>query len=239
MSTSGTYTWTGSRDFVITEAFKKINALGNFESLDTPRLNDGINALNPLIKHLATMGMPLWAIDEQVIPFSTLSTSSGATIGLGQTVNSVAPLKVLQAVRKDLTTGYDVPMSIYTYEDYENLSNKSANGAPISLFYQPKGAVGALKVWLLPDAYWQANGGLYIRFQRPFQDAGTSASEPDFPAEWHRTVILGLACDLAPNYGLDVTQRQQLEKKYEKSLEDILGFSGEEGSMYIHPERRL
>lgn len=239
MPTSGTYTWSGSRDFVITEAFKKINALGNFETLDTPRLNDGINALNPLVKHLATMGMPLWAIDELTIPFSTLSTVGGASIGLGQSVNSVAPLKVLQALRKDTTTGYDVPMTIYTYEDYENLSNKAANGAPISLFYQPKGAVGALKVWLLPDSYWQTNGSLYIRYQRPFQDSGSATDTPDFPVEWHRTLILGLACDLAPNYGLDVTQRQQLEKKYKDSLDEILGFSGEEGSLFVHPTRRL
>lgn len=239
MSTSGTYTWEGSRDFVITQAFKKINALGNFETLDTPRLNDGINTLNPILKHYSTMGMPLWAIDEMTIPFSSLATTSGLAVGLGQTLNSVAPLKVLQAVRKDTTTGFDVPMTIYTYEDYQNLSNKASTGAPISLFYQPKGAIGYMKVWLLPDSYWQTNGSLYIRYQRPFQDAGNASDVPDFPVEWQRTLILALAHDLAPNYGLDMSQRDQLRNMLKSSVDEILGFSGEEGSLFIQPARRL
>ncbi len=239
MPTSGTYTWTANRDFVITQAFKKINALGNWEALDTPRLNDGINTLEPILKHYASMGMPLWAIDKWTVFMSAFTTPAGIELGIGApTYNMIpAPLKVIHAYRTVNT--YDVPLQLYTNVDYQNLSNKGAFGTPIGLYYKPKGALGTLQCWPLPSADIQASGTITIFYQRPFQDAGTSTATLDFPQEWSRTLILALACDLAPNYGLDMTQRQQLEKQKEESLKEILGASGEEGSFYIHPARRL
>lgn len=237
MPTSGTYTWTANRDFVITQAFKKINALGNFESLDTPRLNDGINTLNPILKHYATMGMPLWAIVELNISMSLLSLSSGVNIGIGQPLDFAAPLKILHSYRRVNT--YDVPMQMYTRVEYNNLSNKESYGTPIGIYYQPKGDVGNLKCWPLPSPELQTSGTINITYQRPFQDAGSATDILDFPTEWNRTLILALAYDLAPNYGLDVTQRDQLGKMLKGSVDEILGFSGEEGSFFIQPARRL
>ena len=151
------------------------------------------------------------------------------------------PLKILQALRRnieDLTSTVDVPMNIYTYEDYENLATKQARGAPLHIFYQPQGYMGSISLWPLPDSYWQTKGTLYIRYQRPFQDFDTAEDEPDFPVEWHEALIYGLAVRLAPEYGVALNERALLLKEFQLVLDDALSFGTEEGSLYVMPDRR-
>lgn len=242
MATSGTYAFTLTRDACLSAAFRKINRLGDFETIDSTRTTTGLAALDPVIKSLMGLGMPLWAMTETTIALSLFTTVSPVLIGIGQTVNSVAPIRVVQALRKDNLTGVDVPLNIYTYEDYERLSVKASTGTPVHLFYQPTGASGTmggrLLLWSLPDTYWKTNGSLYIRYQRPFQDAGaTGALELDFPPEWDQAVIYSLAYALAPEYGIDITMRQALKADRDEYLQMALSNQTEEGSLFFQPSR--
>src|SRR5271165_1108922 len=220
MSTSNTYSFVTSQSLVITAALRKINVVGDFETLLSTdnRYVAAYNALNPLIKSYHKYGMPVWKINEATIPFSNLATLAGYTLVLGNTYTGTGgpvPLKVIQALRVDNLSGITVPLNIYTYEDYEILSNKSAQGTPVHLYYQPFRTTGLLKTWLLPDpTYWQVNGSLYIRFQVPYQDStsGATNEELDFPIEWNKLLIYALAYDMAPEYGLDTEQRQLLKR---------------------------
>ncbi len=237
MATSGVYTYSTSRDQLISAAFRKMGRLGDFETIDTNRLNAGINAINPLAKLYMTYGMPVWKLTSTVISFSQLGTTLGVTIGLtGQTVNQVAPLKVIQALRKDNLAVIDTPMNIYTYEDYELLTNKNAIGAPVHVFYQPLRNSGTAIVWPLPDpVYWQVNGSLYIRYQVPVQDFTVGTDEPDFPIEWCQALIYGLAYTLSPEYGVNPSKRQSLLQDWQMYQEMALSFGTEEGSFLMQP----
>ena len=243
MSTSGVYTYSATQGTIIQAALRKINVVGDFETLTTSdnRYVAAQIALNPLIKQYMAYGMPVWAITEQLIPFSTTGflTASGVSIGLtGQTVNSVAPLKVVQALRVDNISNITVPMNIYTYEDYEILNNKFSTSAPVHLFYQPFRNSGALHVWPMPDStYWQVNGSLYIRYQRPFQDFTQDSDEMDFPIEWNKVLIYGLAYDLSGEYGVDPSVRQVLKADRDEALETILMWGNEEGSFLMQPRQ--
>lgn len=245
MATSGTYTDQANNLAVISAALRKINRLGDFETLGTsdPRYLSALAALKLICKEYATMGMPLWAINEVAIPFSNFTTIAGITIGLsGGTITQVAPLKIIQALRRDDTQDIDVPIELYTQDYYNSLSNKAATGAPVGFTYYPKGpadsTLGQLKVWPLPDSYWTTNGSIYIRYQRPFQDVGTSTQDLDFPQEWQRAVVYALAYDLAPEYGLDPTQRGMLKADRDFLYDRALGFGTEEGSLNIQPATR-
>ncbi|HET8685771.1 MAG TPA: hypothetical protein VFM18_03795, partial [Methanosarcina sp.] len=122
MATTGTYTDIANVTTVIQAALRKINRLGDFETLGTsdPRYLSALAALKLICKEFATMGMPLWAIDEVAIAFSNITTTTGVTIGLsGATVTQVAPLKILQGLRRDTSSNIDVPMEVYTYDYYD------------------------------------------------------------------------------------------------------------------------
>jgi hypothetical protein len=242
MPTSNSYDWTSSRDSIISAAFRKIGALGDYETIDSTRLNIGIAALNPMIKALAAQGMPLWAISEKYIAMSNWASNPSVTIGPGATINQTdKPLKILQAVRRDnsvTSQPLDVPLEITTYEDYQALSSKKASGAPIKLFYLPGAYTGTISLWPMPDSFWQTNGQLYIRYHRQFQDFDSSSDEPDFPVEWHEALIYQLALRLAPEYGLSLNERMVLKKEADSILEAALSFGTEEGSLFIVPARR-
>lgn len=242
MPTSNSYDFTSTRDSIISAAFRKIGALGDYESISTEKLNVGIAALNPMIKALAAKGMPIWAITEQYINMSNWASSAAVTIGPGAQINqNTKPLKILQAIRRDNTntsSPVDTQMNIYTYENYQILSSKNATGAPVHLFYQPLAYTGIITLWPRPDTTWQTNGQLYIRYHRPFQDFDAASDEPDFPVEWHEALIYQLAVRLASEYGLSLNDRLALKKEADDLLNDALGFGTEEGSLFIMPERR-
>lgn len=238
---SGTYTWNATIQNIISGACRKINILGDFETLapGDPRYQAALAALNPIVKSYQALGMQVWTLTETAIPFSQLATTNGVMIGLGQTVGEAAPVKVFQALRRDNQTNIDIEMMIYTYDYYDAVTNKTATGAPISAFYQPFGMTGRLKVWLLPDTYWQTNGSCVIRYQRQLQDVGTVETDTlDFPNEWHRALIFSLAYDLAPEYGMDISQRSKLKMDRDELLGLALGNATEEGSMFIRPQQR-
>lgn len=251
MATSGTYVWATNTSTVINNAFRKINRLGDFESITSgdDRYDAGLAALNPIIQKNAAFGMPMWAVNETTIPMDTtnLNTLGGVLIGIGQTINSVAPLKVLQAIRRDNTSAdnpIDVPLEVYTYDYYNSLSQKESTGTPVGIFYQPIAAsatgtptMGRIKLWLLPDSYWTTtcDGDLIIRYQRPFQDQVATTGEFDFPNYWIHALTYQLAYALAPDYGLDPTQRGFLKKDMDFEVDLALSFGTEEGSFNIQP----
>jgi len=106
VSTSGTYTWATSTSTVINAALRKINRLGDFESVTSGdnRYDKALLALNPLLQRNAVLhGMPLWAVNQATIGFDTtgLNTTTGTLIGVSQTINQVAPLRIIQAIRRD------------------------------------------------------------------------------------------------------------------------------------------
>jgi hypothetical protein len=247
MATSGTYTDHPNNLATISAALRKIGRLGDHETLvDTDnRYTASLAALKLICKSFAVMGMPLWAIDEVEIPFSNFTTISGVTIGLsGNTITQVAPLKIIQAMRRDTTEDIDEPMLIYTADDYNLIPQKASTGAPLTYTYIPMGpdatnaAHGHLRVWPLPDTYWSANGAIFIRYQRPFQDVGASTKDLDFPQEWSRAIVYTLACDIAPEYGIDINQRDRLEKTRDRIVAETIGFGTEEGSFRIQPRKR-
>ncbi len=250
MATSGTYTDQLTNLQIISAALRKVNRLGDHETLgDTDtRYTNSLIALKLILKEFATSGMPLWAVEEATIAFSNFTTASGITIGLsGQTVTQVAPLKIVGAFRRDSVTAtdpVDTPMTVYEQDTYNTIPNKSTTGTPNFYTYYPDGAgsanaaTGTLKVWPLPDTYWTTNGSIVIRYQRPMQDAGTSAQNIEFPQEWHRAVVYALAYDIAPEYGLDINQRDRLMRDRDMIVAQAHSFGTEEGSFFFQPKKR-
>lgn len=250
MATSGTYAWATNTNTVINNAILKINRKRDNETIASgdSRYDNALAALNPIIqKNSVVHGMPLWAVNEATIAFSVsgLNATTGTLIGLSQTINQVAPLRIIQAVRRDssnATYPIDVPMEIYTYDYYESLSNKASTGAPLGIFYQPVAAsstgtpnCGKIKLWLLPSTYWTTNGSLIIRYVRPFQDQAAGTGEFDFPNYWIHALTYQLAYALAPDYGLDPTQRGFLAKDMKDAVDEAMEGGTEEGSFRIQP----
>jgi hypothetical protein len=236
MSTSGSTDFSVTRDDIIKRALRLLGVLAQGESPTTDQTTEAAFALNLLVKAWQADGMPLWAIKQYNIPL-TASTAS-YRIGIGQTVNTPKPLKVLQAFNHNSVSNVDIPMRLLTKDEYNMLGNKTSSGNPIQLYYDPQRDYGDLYVYPVPTSTDVTSNVITLVYQRPFEDFDSATDNPDFPQEWYDAVAYGLACRLAPEYGIDPTARKLLWQEMTLIKQDALNFGLEEGSLYFQAERR-
>lgn len=233
MATSGSYDWKLNRSQVITAALRKLAVVPSGGTPSSAQLSDGAEALNTLLKRFQGDGMPLWAITTT--SFTVTSGTSSYTIGVGQTVNTVAPLKVLQA-KYTVSGGIPVPMNVYNRYDYTLLPiSTSVSGPPVNLYYQPLAdGTGVVKLWPTPD---NSTTSITLDYQRPFQDMDNTTDDLDFPSYWTQAVVYNLAWALAPEYGIPPTDRGILATEAKFFHEQALNFGAEEGGLFFQPNR--
>lgn len=234
MSTSGITTFSMTRDGLIYAAARKLSAISDGQTLSPTQLTNGGEALNAMLKTFQTTGMPLWALKNATF---TLADTTSYNIGVGQTLNTPAPLKVHQAMIKDESCDTLYPLNIVTRYDY-NLLPTNTSGAPVSIWYEPLNQSGVIHLWPRPDSYSIENRRLAIVYQRPFEDMVAGTDTLDFPQHWHETVIYGLAARLAPEFGVPLIERRDWDKKADGFLEMALSFGTEEGSLLVQPDWR-
>jgi len=146
--------------------------------------------------------------------------------------SGMRPLRIIEGYRS-IAGGVDVPLSIYTWQEYNQLSNKGAEGTPICLYHEYKADLpveSRLYAW---PKWTDTSVAIKIRAQVQFDDIDAETNDIAFPQEWYLTVMKGLAWLLAPRYGIPIAERQALEREYEKLKDEAIGFGMEEGSIYF------
>lgn len=231
MTTSSTTTFNLTSDQLVSAAMRKLAVLGDGQSPSVTQLANGTQALNAMLKTFTVKGMPLWVMAETTV---TPAASLTYTMGIGQTINTPAPLKVTQVLIQDATSS--VPLMVKSHYDYNLLSNFSSPGVPNCYWYEPLNQIGVLHVWPLPDSTTIANKTFKVVYQRPFYDMVSGTDTLDFPQHWHEAVIYGLAYRLSPEFGVPIQDRQMVGKEAEYFLSEALSFGTEEGSMYLMPD---
>jgi len=230
MSTSGTTTWSLQRDAVINGALRKLSVLSGGSTPEAFEITNAAEALNAMIKGFQADGMPVWAIKK--FTFTMVNGTPAYSIGVGQTLNTPMPLKVLQAYRNQANS-VNVPMNIYTNYNYNILPLTVSSGVPINLYYQPQSVVGIVNLWPIPS---DSTTTITLVYQRPFEDMVASTDDFDFPSYWTEALIYGLAWRLSGEYGMPIQDRGVLSKEAEFFHQQALGFGQEEGSMYMQPD---
>ena len=231
MATSGTTTWEQNRNEVISGALRKLAVLPSGGTASTSQISDATAALNAMIKGFHADGMPLWAITEYTFP--TVAATETYNIGVGQTLNTPMPLRVIQAYRVEQSGAVNVPLLVYNHYDYNLLPVNAAQGEPVNIYYHPFSTYGTIKVWPTPI---DATTTITIVYQRPFEDMTTSTDSFDFPAYWTEALIYGLAWRLAPEYGIPIQDRQVIQKEAQYFHEMAMSFGTEEGSLSLMPD---
>jgi len=228
MSTSGTTTWSPNRDEIITSALNKLAVLSGGSAPEAYQTTAANRALNAMLKTFQADGMPVWAIKSY--NFNTVAGTSDYTIGVGQTLNTPAPLKVTQVFRAEGTNS-NIPLNIYTKYNFNLLPIASALAPPVNIHYQPFPQTGQLSLWPTPDRVYP----ITLVYQRPFEDMNGGEDDIDFPSYWSEAIIYGLAWRLAPEYGVPTNDRAVLKSEAEFFHQTALGFGTEEGSLYLQP----
>lgn len=244
MTTSASSNYNSTRDQIITRALRIVQAIGQGETPDSTMLSESAQALNDLVAEYNADGMPQW----NILVYSGLALTAGTAsynIGVGQTYNYQAPLKIFQAYIHDTTSSYDTPMILIDRQRYHLLGMKTSQGTPNQLFYQtPKeiqaggDSIGTITLFPVPDTTTATNKTLVVIGQKPYDDFDSATNTIDFPPYWSNALVWGLAEQLAYEYGVGLAERSMIGKKAAQHKEAALSFGTEEGSMYLMPEPR-
>lgn len=233
MTTSGVTTFSMTGDQICKSALRKLNVISEGANPTAQQLSDATEALNAMITTLVAKGMPLWVVTEYDL---TMTSTKTYTFGVGQTINIPAPLKVTQAILKDLTGETSFPLNVRSHYDYNLLSNQGSEGTPTTYWYEPLNQTGVLHIWPTPDSYSITNRVITIVYQRPFYGQVSGTDTLDFPQCWQEAMIYGLVWRIAPEYGLPIQDRKDYGLMAEYFLQEALSFGTEEGSMYLQPD---
>ena len=236
MSTSGSADFAISRDTIIKRALRLLGVLASGATPNTNQTNDAQYALNTLVKAWMADGLSLWAIKSYTI--TLVAGTSYYRLGNSQTINTPKPLKITQALNRNITSNIDIPMRGLTRQEYNMLGNKTVGGNPIQYFYDPQRNYGDLYVFPTPTSVEASANTVIIYYQRPYEDFDSSTDEPDFPQEWFDALAYGLACRLAPEYGISLQDRKQLWQEMTIIKQEALNFGLEEGSMFFSRDLR-
>lgn len=188
-------------------------------------------------------------VDDGTLHWTTVNgTPSGSTVTLtdalddsaavdnrvyAYTTKIVRPLKIVDARRYDVSAARDIPMNMIARLDYQKLPNKTATGTITEAFYDPQLSAGILKIWYAPAVVTDL---INFTWHRPIMDFDAAADNPDLPQEWISALISNLAYEMRNQYGVVGARAAELRNSAAQTLDDVIGFDREEGSVFFQPD---
>lgn len=145
------------------------------------------------------------------------------------------PLRVLSARREFIGDNSEIPINIWSREDYFNQPDKSGQGTVVNVYYSPQLINGRMYVWQTTNDVDQI---VRFTYERPLDIFTQNADSPDFPSEWFEVLKINLAARLAPEYNVDINIWDRLVASGDELLNRILGFDEEPASFSIQPSMR-
>jgi hypothetical protein len=236
---------------VITSALRK---LGVIELGATPGTADQANAvvaLNLIIKQMSADGLKLWKNAELKVPMvsgqtqyilggPTSSTFYDASVTSNPVLITDKPLKAIQGFYRNNQTSptIDTPVMMLSKQEYLVLGSKYTTGVTNSFFYDPKATFGILNLYLTPDLYTQTNLEFHMIAQMPLNDSINTTDVPDFPNEWFNCIVWNLADQLALEYLVPHTTRQEIMARALMYRQEMANFDVEAASTFFQPDYR-
>lgn len=201
---------------LIKASIRLLGAYGPGETPPAEDIEDGLQALNLMLDS--------WSLDR---PFINALTRENFTLTIGQAsytwasggnFDSARPFKVEGAYIRD-TDGTDTPVEILQDMDrYNRLSTKTTQGKPYLLYYDPQYSSGKAYFYYVPDVAYT----LYTDSWKPVTQIAASSTSLSFPPGYERALKFNLAIELAPEYGMSVTDEVAvIARETKKSIMNI------------------
>lgn len=230
MTTSGTYTFAMSRNDLIGAALRLTQAFGDQDAIPASDIINCSQALNVMVKEMVVDGLPLWCIQEVVIPL----VSGQATYNLSTAAGMPLPPRVLDVLVRD-SSGDDTSLTLMSRDEYRSIGNKASAGTPIQFYYDPQLSGGILTLYNVPN---DATMSLRVSIQRQIQDFNLATENPDFPQESYRFLKWCLADEIALEYQTPLEVRQEINQKANGFKDKYFNFSREEAAVFFQPSGR-
>lgn len=230
MTTSGVTTISTTANELLNSSYELARVKDPIEDMSTGQSNRGIQSLNKLIKFLQKNGLSLWARKEGTI--NLIKSQQYYTCGSGGNGLTERPLRIVEAFYRDGTS--DTPLQLISAQEYYDLGDKSIEGTPNQIYYDPQIDLGKLYIYNPADTN-AAGNDIYLIYQRPFEVITAVTETFDFPEEWHIVLEYMLAVDLALRNGIKQSRIAQLKAQANEYFYEVSWWDVENVSTQIIP----
>jgi hypothetical protein len=226
MALSGTRDASDTAATLTADILRKLQVTGIGESPSAEDAAAVLRAIRHMLRTWGRNGVMLWLTQDQTVT-PVLATSSYAL--------SIRSIDVLQGWRR--TTGNDMPLRMFTREEYNRLPNKTSSGSPFAYYVDKDRTATNVILYPVPDASSVAADSFRFTCRVPVQDALEGSQDIDLPPEWTEAIIWNAAARLLPEYHGQDGQSVQIIMQMAKETYDILAGGDREGSLFLRPSR--
>lgn len=227
MTTSGVITYQPTASELI-EGMFNILGVGQEGEAFTPRMyNDGLRALNGLIQTYSAHPH-LWTAVE-----------GSVTLVADQPSYTVSPRALrITSVRRRLN-GIDVPMTMWSRQEYFDQPNKTASPSiPVNFYFDPKVDDGTLYLWPAPSSSTVSAGYTINYTYVRFMDTITATNQTvDLPQQWVEPIMWNGAKRLMTQYPVnDPTLVQLILAQASEYEAKLMQWDNEPASLFMQPD---
>lgn len=228
MATSGSFFPTSTRDIIVYGALRLVGAYAAEQSPRTQQTTDAVIALNQMLK--------TWQVSEfdWLRKFENFDVALNTDCYLLPEEPTIAfrPSRVYAMNYVDVDNR-EHPLTKISRAEYLAIPDKMQYGRPTVFYYDKQTSQGKLYVWpiLNPPA-----GQFKVDVDRPIEIMTSGIDDFDCPPEWIEVIKYGLAVRLAPEYGLQLPERAQLNAEYSSLRDEVLAFNRDVASTFFSPD---
>jgi hypothetical protein len=230
MPSSGTYTFSLSRDDLIAASLRLTGRFAAGEPIPADDLTNCAQALNIIVKEMVTDGLPLWCVQDVPVQLA----AGVASYNLSAITGMPLPQRILDGYLR-YSTGNDLALAPKSRYDYDTLGMKSAPGIPNQCFYDPQLGAGTLFFYPVPV---DSTCTYHAIIQRQIQDFNLGTDNPDFPQEAFRLLKWCLADEIALDYQTPEGTRREINQKAVALKEKFFAYQQEYASVVFTPSER-
>ena len=222
----------GSTDFninareLITQTLRKMGVLGVAQALDADEAEAIRIELNTMLKGWQRSGPHLWKKTEG----SVTLVNATASYDMALTLN---PLRVISARYRD-TASRDLPLRLFSREDYFALPLKTSSGIPTQYYFDPQRGAPTLYLW--PVKATVTTETVRLTYQKRIDDIDDLANDIDIPQEHFDVVMYALAERLLDDYGIEGEVAQRILLRAGELKQSALDWEREDEVLFT-PDR--
>lgn len=199
------YDFNVTRNEIIERAYRIIGKFSLGDVLSAEMYQQGIIALNSMIKSWQSKHVFLWTLKE----FTQTLTAGQASYSLASTDPAVYAIDRAYLRINNI----DNPCDVASYRQYVDIPDKTSPGDPTIVALNGQ-ITPTLYVWPVP----QQTRTLYYTGIVKLKDFDTAAGNADFPVRYLEAITFGLAHKLSFEYGLPVQQQREIERQYQSEF---------------------
>lgn len=194
------FDYIATRNEIIEGAMRIVGALEAGQTLSSDLLDQGVKALQLLVKHWSNKHLFLWSFDQGSV--STIASQAYVDSTLDQSIIGLDKAWVVDS-------NDDIPLQVISYSEYLDIVDKTTNtGRPTAIAYKPTPSP-SFYFWPEPDAIYT----IHTLCVYPLQDFDTAAGTGDLPVKFQKALKYGLAEDLYDEYPGPMNRMQFIQQK--------------------------